>query len=67
MTGLDVENKLWSSWVLGEQNPDQLRCMVLFLIGLNISLRAGDEHYALHRDTPILSSHLQFQRNGKGS
>ena len=60
MTFHDVENKLWGTWALGEENPDQLRCTVFFLNGLNISLMAGDEYYALHRGIPILSSQLQF-------
>ena len=66
MIDSEVKNKLWSSGVLGEDNPDQLRCTVLFLIGLNIGLHAGDEHYALRRDTPTLPSQLQFKRNDKG-
>ena len=66
MIDSEIENKLWSSGVLGEENPDQLRCTVLFLIGWNIGLRAGDEHYALRRDTPTLPSQLQFKRNDKG-
>ena len=62
----DVENQLWESGLLGEENPDQLRRTVLFLIGLNIGLRAGDEHHALRRDTPDLPSQLSFRRNDRG-
>ena len=43
----EYENMLWQKGVLGEQTPDQLRSTVLFLIGINCGLRAGDEHQAL--------------------
>ena len=43
----DYENRLWESNILGESNPDQLRNTVLFLIGMNIGLRAGEERYNL--------------------
>ena len=61
-----VEEKLWELGVLGEENPDQFRWTVLFLLGLNAGLRAGDENYALCRDSPTLPSQLQFERNSKG-
>ena len=41
----DLENELWNRGVLGEESPDQLRNTVLFLLGMNCTLRAGDEHY----------------------
>ena len=37
----DIEDKLWSSGMLRQDTPDKLRNTVLFLIGLNIGLRAG--------------------------
>ena len=40
---LDSENLMWDSGALGEETPDYLRSTVLFLIGMNIGLRAGDE------------------------
>ena len=66
MLDSNIEEKLWSSGALGEENPEQFRWTVLFLLGLNAGLRAGDEHYALHRDSPTLPSQLQFERNEKG-
>ena len=63
LLSIQEENKLWESGVLGEENPTQLRNTVLFLIGLNIGLRAGDEQYNLRRDREGLPSQLQFQRN----
>ena len=33
---------------------------------MNLGLRAGDEHYALCRDSPSQSSQLSFKRNDKG-
>ncbi len=41
----DQEEVLWKSGMLGEQNPDQLRCTVLYLIGLSFALHGGDEHH----------------------
>ena len=67
MIDSEIENKLWESGALGEKSPDQLRWTVLFLIGLNIGLHAGDEHYALRRDAPNLPSQLQFERNLNGT
>ena len=48
---LSYEDTLWSKGILGEHNPEILRNTVLFLIGIHCSLRAGDEHYDLRRDT----------------
>ena len=62
----DYENELWDSGILGEHNPDILRNTVMFLIGIHCILRAGDEHYYLHRDMPDKLSQLQFKRNSKG-
>ena len=38
--------------LLGEQNPDQLRAAILFLIGINCGIRTGHEHYCLRHDGP---------------
>ena len=62
----NIENRLWNDGILGEENPDQLQSTVLFLLGLNLGLRAGDEHYALRRDSPTKASQLSFKRNDKG-
>ena len=37
----DQENMLWKEGVLGENSPDKLRNTVLFLLGVNLALRAG--------------------------
>ena len=44
---MNYENELWSKGVLGEDTPDKLCSTVLFLLGINLALRAGDEHQAL--------------------
>ena len=49
MISLEFENKLWETNVLGEDTLDKLRSTVLYLLGVNCTLRAGDEHYALRR------------------
>ena len=38
---------MWKEGVLGEMDPDTLRNTVLFLLGINLMLRAVEEHYAL--------------------
>ena len=38
----------------------------MFLVGINCSLRAGDEHYDLRRDGPEKGSQFSFKRNDKG-
>ena len=63
---IEFEDKLWKSGILGEDQPDKLRDTVLFLIGINCGLRAGDEHYALRRDGPTKKSQFSFKRNSKG-
>ena len=62
----DFETSLWNQGVLGEDNPDKLRATVLFLIGINCGMRAGDEHYDLHRDGPSKKSHISFKCNEAG-
>ena len=44
---LSHEEKMWSSGVLGESNPEQLLNTVIYLLGIHCSLRAVDEHKAL--------------------
>ena len=57
---------LWEKGILGDSNPTQLRGTVLFLLGMNVGLRAGDEHYNLRHDSSDLPSQLQFRRNDQG-
>ena len=63
---LDYEDRMWKQGVLGEQFPDQLGDTVLFLLGINLALRAGDEHYNLRCDSIDRPSQLSFERNGEG-
>ena len=46
----EYEDELWKKGMLGGGDPDTLRNTVLFLIGINCILHAGDEHYYLRRD-----------------
>ena len=55
------ENSLWEKGVLGEESPDKLRNTVLFLLGINLGLRAGDEHYELRRETLEKPHNLSVQ------
>ena len=52
--------------MLAEDTPDRLQDTVLFLIGINYGLRAGDEHYDLRCTTPEKESQFSFQKNLKG-
>ena len=63
----EIENELWEKGILGEDSPDKLRNTVLFLLGLNVTLRAIDEHYHLRREMPNKSSQLQFERSPNGT
>ena len=63
----NFEEKLWEKNVLGEANANQLRDTVLFLIGINFGLRAGDEHYDLRRDTVEKPSQIQFKVDSEGN
>ena len=57
------ENELWSKGILGEDSSDTLRHTVLFLIGINVHLRAIEEHYYLCRDVPEQKGQLSFVLN----
>ena len=59
----DIEKELWRKGILGEETPEQLCDTVLFLLGLNVTPRAIDEHYYLHREMPTKPSQLQLKRN----
>ena len=60
---LDYEERMWQNGILGEDNPQKLRDTVLFLLGINLELRAGDEHYDLRRSTSEKPSQLSFERD----
>ena len=62
----EYENELWEKGFLGEDEPDKLRNTVLFLIGINCILRAGDEHYQLRRDMAYKKSQFKFEYNLEG-
>ena len=51
---------MWNQSVLGEDTPDRLRDTVLFLLGINLMLRAVEEHYYLRRTTSQTQSQLSF-------
>ena len=63
---LEFEDTLWKNSILGEDSPDKLRGTVLYLLGVNCALRAGDEHYALRRPGGCTSSQLSFEENSLG-
>ena len=40
---VSIENDLWKSNILGSDNPETLLSTTFYLIGLNFSMRAGDD------------------------
>ena len=60
------EEKLWIKGLLGEENPDQLRSTILFLLGINMCFRAVEDHYNLRRPLPNQPSQLTFEHNKRG-
>ena len=61
-----TENYLWEQGYLGEDSPEKLRNTVLFLLGINVLLRAVEEHYYLCRPSEFEPSQISFERNDKG-
>ena len=51
---------------MGENSPDILHNTVLYLLGINLALRAGDNHYDLRCDHCGRKSHLSFENNKNG-
>ena len=66
MITYEFEEKMWYDWVLGEMDLDTLRDTVLYLLGINLMLRAVDEHYSLCRDMPYKDSQLSVHYNDFG-
>ena len=62
----EYEEAMWQKGILGEDGPDKLRATVLFLLGINLALRAVDEHYYLRRDMPDKVSQITIENNTKG-
>ncbi len=61
---LEDEETLWGMHVLGEENPDQLRDTLLFLVGLTFTLRGGKEQRSLR--APGFDPQIVIKRNEKG-
>ena len=46
----DLEAKLWSDGILGDDNPQKLLDTLVYIFGLNLALRSGKEHRNLKPD-----------------
>ena len=66
MLSFEEENLIWEKGVLGDSNPTQVRETVLFMLGVHVGLRAGDERYNLRRESDKFPSQLSFKRDNKG-
>ena len=62
----EFEEKMWNDNILGENTPEKLRNTVLFLLGINVMLRAVEEHYYLRHDVPGQPSQLSFKTSKSG-
>ena len=60
---LETESKMWEDSILGEDTPDKLRDTILYIVGVNCALRAGDEHYNLRRPGGCTTFQFSFERN----
>ena len=62
----ETEQDLWNRGFLGEDTPDKLCNTALFLLGINVYLRAIEEHYYLRRSSPEEPSQITFEHNSSG-
>ena len=46
----DLEAKLWSDGILGDDNPQKLLDTLVYIFGLNLALCSGKEHRNLKPD-----------------
>ncbi len=60
----DLEEKMWREGVLGEDQPKQLCDTVLYLLGVNLALRGGEEHKRLRR--PGFNPQITVQKDVHG-
>ena len=67
MISMKHEDELWGKGILSEDSPDKLCDTVLFLLGINLGLRAVDEHYYLRRECLEKASQIQFEFNEEGT
>ena len=58
------EELLWEMGILGEQQPNQLRNTVLFLLGISFALHGGDEHRRLQ--CPGFEPQITVMKDEKG-
>ena len=66
LISFEYEEVMWQKNILGEDSPNKLRSTILFLLGINLALRAVDEHYQLRRYMPGKPSQLSLECNSKG-
>ncbi len=55
---------MWAEGALGEDRPRQLSDTILYLLGINLALRGGEEHRNLRR--PGFNSQLRIGRDSDG-
>ncbi len=58
------EDKMWASGVLGEDSPDKLRDTLMFLLGMHLALRGGEEHQKLR--CPPFNCQLTVSHDSEG-
>lgn len=70
---IQCEDKLWEDGVLGDSNPKQLVHTLLYMLGIQFGLRAGQEHrdlrvgpksqFALYTDTALGKEYLEYRED----
>ncbi len=64
LISLDQEELLWSSGVLGEDDPDTLRNTVMYLLGISFVLQGGEEQWNLCQ--PNFNSQISVKTDAQG-
>ncbi len=60
----DLEDKMWKDGVLGQDYPHQLLDIVMYLLGINLTLHGGIEHKKLRH--PGFDSQLEVGNDPAG-
>ena len=61
---IEMEEQMWETGVLGESTPVQLRNTLMYMLGINLCLRGGEEHKKLIR--PGFEPQIKVALDDKG-
>ena len=60
---VSIENDLWKSNILGSDNPETLLRTTFYLIGLNFSMRAGDDPRKIAKFAKLANSFARLRNS----